>query len=277
MVTSGTRPTPSRTNQLSDSDGFLDLVGHELRTPVTVLRGNIQLLQRRFRKRSDREDDLSIMNTMLYQIERLNHQLDVYLASVHIEQKRFAEVVGPGDLVAIARRLVTIYSGGKTDHTLTLETSLCELPGMWDVRRIEVVMSELIANAIKYSPEGAITIRIDRVDDIARVEVRDHGIGIPPKERFRVFEPRVHATNVENAGAGLGLFVAREVIRNHHGKIGLRSAPGGGSVFWFTIPVATPRNLSAGTSRPQRADRGFESTPEATSAKLSRFRTPSRS
>ena len=221
----------------STSAEFLDIVGHELRTPVAVLRGNVQLLQRRLRKETGRDADLLPLAAMLYQIERLNHQLDIYLATVHIEQRRFVLTPAQNDLVSMTRRIAAIYAASQSGHAIHIETTLDELPGTWDVRRIELAIAELLANAIKYSQAGDILIAIDRTGDTARLEVSDRGIGVPVKDRLLIFQPRTHGSNVENAGAGLGLYVAREVIQRQGGKIGVRARPGGGSTFWFTIPV----------------------------------------
>jgi signal transduction histidine kinase len=219
-------------------DDFLDLAGHELRTPLTALKGQVQLMQRRLRRLAEREADLAELDKMMYQIERLNHELDIYLEASHITQGRFELVPSGSDLATGARRLVDTYAAAATAHNVRFEGDAGPVVGTWDTRRLLMALEALLANALKFSRDGDVTVRVTREGEVARVEVADRGIGIPPAERWRIFEPYEHASNAENAGAGLGLFVARETVRRHRGRMGVRSRPGGGSVFWFTVPLA---------------------------------------
>lgn len=233
-------------------DEFLDIAGHELRSPITALKGHAQLLQRRLRKQEGREDDLAEVSKMVYQIERISHQLDVYLSAFHISRDKFAILPTETDLVAAIRRVVSIFAAGCTGHTIRFESSDEHVMGVWDRKRIEAIISALLNNAIKFSPGGEITVCISRTGDAARVEVSDHGIGVPASERNAIFQPYVHGSNAENAGAGLGLHVAREAVRRQHGHIGVRARPGGGSVFWFTLPFVPPTPSASTSSRPRK-------------------------
>jgi signal transduction histidine kinase len=85
-------------------------------------------------------------------------------------------------------------------------------------------------------------VRLAREEDVVRVEVADRGIGVLPAERSRIFQAYERGSNAENAGAGLGLYVARETIRRHGGRMGVHSRSGGGSVFWFTVPLTPATN-----------------------------------
>lgn len=221
------------------NDEFLDVAGHDLRTPITALKGHVQLLQRRLRKQGDRDQDIIDLNKMIYQVERLNHQLDVYLAASHITRRKFAIAPSETDLTAIVRRVLDVYKGGTTGHTFTLDAPDEPVTGTWDRRRIEQAFTALLNNAVKFSADGSIIeVRVHRDPDIVRLEVSDRGVGVPPAERRRIFEPSTHGSNVENAGPGLGLHVAREAIRRQGGRIGVRARRGGGSTFWVTLPPA---------------------------------------
>lgn len=215
---------------------FLDIVGHELRTPITALKGHVQLLQRRLRKQEGRDSDLTELNKMVYQIERINHQLDVYLSASHLVRDKFAIMPAEMDLVAVVRRVVSVYDAGISGHTIELESDADEIRGTWDRRRIEEAVSALLTNAVKYSSGGSILVQISHSSTSARVQVHDRGVGVPAAERRSIFNAYTHGSNVENAGPGLGLHVAREAVRRQGGRIGVRARPGGGSVFWFTIP-----------------------------------------
>lgn len=230
-------------------DEFLDLAGHELRTPITALKGQVQLLQRRLRKEPSRDADLADLGKMMYQIERLNHELDVYLEASHIARKRFDLLPAPSDLVAQSRRLVETFTAAANAHTLVLNAPDEQIVGTWDTRRLLMAIEALLTNALKFSRGGDIEVRVTRDGDMARVEVADRGIGVPSGERTRIFEAYNRGSNAENAGAGLGLYVVRETIRRHRGRVGMRARPGGGSVFWFTVPLAPVSSRRTSRSR----------------------------
>ena len=261
----GARAKKAAAGQIDDDtrERFLDEAGHELRTPITALKGQIQLMQRRLRKDPARQDDLVDLDRMLYQIHRLNHQLDVLLAATHIRQKRYALLLAPCDMVAIARQLVSIYAAGSTSHTIRFESSVAELIGNWDRRRIEEALSALLSNAVKFSPPGKIVVLLTRLGDGAHVEVHDEGIGVPARERNAIFRPYTTGGRAESAGIGLGLYVAREAIRSQHGRIGVRSGDGHGSSFWFDLPLEQPlpkprRSRTSGRSDPAPARTALE-------------------
>jgi signal transduction histidine kinase len=219
-------------------DAFLDLIGHEMRTPITALKGQVQLLQRRLRKQPDRDADLAELGKMMYQIVRLNHELDVYLEASHIARKRFDLLPTQADIGMLADRLVDMYAGAANAHSISVDTGIAPIVGLWDVKRLLMALEALLTNALKFSRGGEVAVRLAHEEDVVRVEVADRGIGVLPAERSRIFQAYERGSNAENAGAGLGLYVARETIRRHGGRMGMRSRPGGGSVFWFTVPLA---------------------------------------
>ena len=146
---------------------FLDDVSHELRMPLTALKGQIQLMQRRLRRELAHEEDLVDLAKMVYHVERLNHQLDVFLAATHIQQNRYMILPAPCDIVAVVRHMVSIYAAGTSLHTIRFESSLSEFTGEWDRRRIEEATSAFLTNAIKYSRGGEVLVRVERRDDAA--------------------------------------------------------------------------------------------------------------
>ena len=238
------------TSHTDPRETFLDIAGHELRTPITALKGHVQLLQRRLRKQGGREAELAELDKMIYQVERISHELDIYLSASHITRHRFTVVLAEMDLVAAIHRIVALYQAGNPGQTIRLDTEDEHITGLWDRKRIEEIMSALLVNALKFSPTGEITVRITRTGDCARVEVSDQGVGVPAAERRAIFNPYTHGSNVENAGAGLGLHIVREAVHRHHGRVGVRARSGGGSVFWFTLPLVPP---PTGASAPRTA------------------------
>jgi two-component system CheB/CheR fusion protein len=198
-------------------------------------------MQRRLRKDASRHDDLADLDRMLYQVERLNHQLDVLLAETHIQQHRYSLLLAPCDIVAIVRQLVAVYAAGLSTHSLHFETSISTLVGEWDRRRIEEAVAALLSNAVKYSPGGNIVVRVTYHDEKAHVEVQDEGIGVVASERTAIFRAYVTGSVTESSGLGLGLYIAREAIRRQHGRIGVRSSQDRGSIFWFDLPLHQPQ------------------------------------
>jgi len=216
---------------------FLDLAGHELRSPLAVLKGHTQILKRRFTKQTERADDLTELQKMLYQIERLEHELDVYLEAARLLRGRIQLLPERCDLVALAQRLVDLYAQGASGQALRIATSVAALPGQWDARRVRLILGALLANAAKYGRDQEVVVRLSRERDLARVEVEDQGVGVPAAERHQIFRPYATGSNIENAGLGLGLYVARELARRQGGRVGLRRRPGGGSIFWIELPL----------------------------------------
>lgn len=209
--------------------------------PLTALKGQLQLMQRRLRRDPEREDDLTDLAKMLYQLERLNHQLDVFLAATHIQQHRYTLLLAPCNIVPLLRRLVTLYAGGMTQHSIQFQTDVDELIGEWDQRRIEETVEALLSNALKYSDGGEIRVSLSERQGVAHVEVQDEGIGVPAKERTAIFNAYMTGSRAESVGVGLGLYVAKQAVRRQHGRIGVRSLERRqGSVFWFDLPLVQP-------------------------------------
>jgi two-component system, chemotaxis family, CheB/CheR fusion protein len=235
----GDNQSPS--SQATDQrERILDIAAHELRTPITSLKGHIQLLQRRLRNQPEREADAAELRKMLYQVERLNHHIDLFLSITHLTQGRFEMVTTSFDLTAEVRRIVEMINAGSSSPAIVMHDNDLPVVGEWDRRRINETLMALLTNAIKFSPAGDIVVQLERKDDVTRVEVHDRGPGVPQADRHRIFEPYVTGSNIENSGVGLGLYVASEAVKRHHGRIGVRSRRGGGSIFWFEVPLEPP-------------------------------------
>lgn len=237
------RTTSSPVGHVADADvigEFLDLAGHELRGPITTLKGQAQLFRRRLVRKADREADVADLNRMLYQVERLEHEVDVYLEAARIQRRRVRLMPELCDLTELARKLVELYTHGAAGAAISLDADAPALFGFWDKRRLRLALSVLLGNAVKYGGENEVVVRIRQVEGTARVEVLDRGIGIPTKERGAVFKAYTTGSNAENSGVGLGLFVARELARKHHGRVGVQARGGGGSMFWLELPLTPP-------------------------------------
>lgn len=224
----------------ADTSTLLPMLGHELRVPLTALKGQIQLMQRRLQREAGHEADLADLQRAAYQVERLSHQLDIIVDASRLVKDCLLLRPTLSDLTPLIQRIVANQRGASSRHQVTCEAPARALVGTWDEALISRVVRELITNGIRFSPHGGrVQVRILQVGRHARVEVADEGIGVPEDERAAIFEYGARATNTASfGGAGLGLYVAHEAIIRHEGAIGVEPAAGGGSVFWFTLPLA---------------------------------------
>lgn len=229
-------------------DEFISIAAHELRNPMAALKGFAEMLTTQSVRRMGPELDEwqqeaidAINQAALRLVELTDDLLDV----TRLQAGRLELVSEPSDLVALTRRVAARHQITSDRHSLTVKSTAEYVVAAIDVKRIEQVLTNLLANAIKYSPEGGeIEITVHRDDDsgMARVAVRDDGIGIPEAQQPRIFGRFVRADNARDqgiSGTGLGLYLSRELVERHGGHLWFESAEGEGSVFSFTAPLFT--------------------------------------
>ncbi len=225
---------------------FLGIVSHELKTPVAVLKAYTELLQRKAELDPQRVSDQEVLERMLEQSDRMLAMIEQSLDLQKIETGQFSLEISDFDLVESARRVAENMQLTAQDHTVVFESE-ASLLIQADKRRIEEVLSNLLDNAVKYSPAGSQvkvsvkTMAGQEADGCqALVSVCDQGIGIPQQDITRIFarfyqgRGRFHRGHV---GLGLGLYIARETVERHRGRIWAESVEGQGSTFFFTLPL----------------------------------------
>jgi signal transduction histidine kinase len=229
-------------------DEFLASVAHDLKNPLTSIKGYAQLLQRQAAKLAAPEAarlvrDLASIDAMASKtVDQLNELVDLARLQAHQPLELNLQ---PLDLVALVRQTVTDYSRINGGHTIELIASVPELYGVWDELRLERVLGNLLSNALKYSPPGStVRVHVDPDDEPsgaswAVVKVEDQGIGIPAAELPHVFERFFRASNAVNhhPGAGLGLAGARQIVVQHGGSMSVESTLNQGSTFTMRLPV----------------------------------------
>ncbi len=235
---------------LAVRDQFLSIASHELKTPLTGVLGSAQLLQRRMARNDNlSEANARTLRTMLDQGMRLNRMIGSLLDVSRIETGQLSIEPTPLDLGALLRRIVEEIQPTLEQHTLTLSAPAEPLWISGDALRLEQVWQNLIGNAIKYSPAGGpITVQVMTQGRDACVQVRDTGIGIPAAALPQLFQRFYRAANTASAGIsgiGVGLFVVREIILLHGGRVDVSSAEGAGSVFTVRLPYLTPLTAPA--------------------------------
>jgi len=225
-------------------------VAHEFRTPLTSLRMAIHLCAEEIvGPLTEKQADL--LGTARDECERLQGIVDDLLDLSRIQAGRIelrAEVIEPGRMLSDAANALR-QEAEREGVTLLVEEAPHEALVHADSERIGLVLSNLVGNAIRYTPRGGrITLRAhgDGVEE--RFEVSDTGEGIPPEYHERIFEKFYRVPGTKRGGVGLGLYIAREIVQAHGGEMGLSSSPGAGSTFWFTLPGAVAKQaLAAGS------------------------------
>ena len=227
-------------------DEFLSIAAHELRNPLMVLKGYAQMLL----LQSARGKGPALAEWQaeaLHEIDRATQRLDELTEDLFdVTRLQAGQLVlhdEPTDLVALTRRVVKRQQMTTNRHEISLPTTPPHLVLSLDAGRIEQVLTNLIGNAIKYSPQGGpIKISIHKEDgaQLAVLSIRDYGIGIPEDQQSRIFSRFARADNAQASGiggTGLGLYLSRELVERHGGHLWFGSTEGQGSTFFMTLPL----------------------------------------
>lgn len=229
-------------------DQYISLVRHELGTPMTVLLGYTQLLQRRLADSIPAQHQ-ELLKFMSEQVLRLNRLVTSLLDLPRFQEGRLALERQPLDLAALVRQMLDGMRLLFKNHTLALQIPDREIIVDGDAVRLEQVLHNLLQNALKYSPDGGtIEVILEQCDDWAKISVRDEGIGIPEHDLPHVFRRFFRASNIPAGrmrGMGMGLYVVREIVKLHGGTVEVESTVGCGSTFVVCLPLSTRMGGSA--------------------------------
>lgn len=236
-------------------DQFLSIAAHELKTPLTSLLGNVQLLQRRSKRDASLgERNVRVLDVIYNQTVRLNRMIEALLDISRLETGQLTISRQLLDINALTRRVGAEIEPGLEQHTLDIVGPTEPLLVEGDELRLEQVLQNLMQNAIKYSPHGGpITVTITHDAISVQIAVTDCGIGIPEAALSNLFTrfyraPNTHQHHIH--GMGVGLFVVSEIIRLHGGRIEVTSCENEGSTFTVMLPLAeqAPAPSPAATS-----------------------------
>jgi signal transduction histidine kinase len=225
-------------------DQFLSIASHELRTPVTTVRGYAQLLQRDLARGAlVRERVERAVEAIADSTDRLAHLTRDLLDLSRIRTGQLSLRPEPVDLVHLVETVAAPYraSLGET-HRLRLELPEAPTPLVADGERLTQVLTNLLDNALKYSPDGGeVAVTLLAGEREVRLRVRDDGIGVPAEALERIFQPFQRAANAEASpmpGMGLGLFVCRSIVEGHGGRMWAESeGEGRGTTVVVVLPV----------------------------------------
>lgn len=220
---------------------FLGNISHEFRTPLSALKASVELLLEEMPDLSQ-EETASLLNSIHFSLIGLQTLIDNLLESVSIEAGRFQIRKRPTELKALAAEAAKIMRPLLERRKQALKISVDpQLPLVEvDPMRMSQVLINLLSNASKYGPiEKTIELTLALQGEHVRVSVADRGDGIPEDERQNIFRRfvRLDHKNKPQYGIGLGLSLVKTIVEEHGGSVGLDERPGGGSIFWFTVPL----------------------------------------
>jgi signal transduction histidine kinase len=215
---------------------FLSNIAHELRTPLMVASGNLQILQKGILKGEQLAAGIDTVTRNVQQIVTLVNDI-LFLQEMDLVLPDFQKV----DMNEIGYTVVGKYAPSAQEHGVSLRfTPNANVPPVWgDSKSLERALMALVDNAIKFSPHGGdVRINLSKNDAWVLVSVEDHGIGIPKENLPRVFDRFYHLERSGDSlfsGIGLGLAITRQVIEQHQGSLNVVSTPGKGSTFTMTL------------------------------------------
>jgi signal transduction histidine kinase len=251
-------------------EAFLTVLAHELKTPLTVLIGNIELMAHRLeallRPEAQREDytrGATVLRTLVvyceHNLQRMDRLVDDVLDETRIRRGRLALRLQPCDLVAVVGAAVDEQAALNPERTISLVAETSGVPITADASRIAQVVTNYVSNALKFSrADQPVEVRVQVETQVpthngqakapapdgqtqVRVAVHDEGVGIPVAEQPHIWEQfyQVESAAVQSGsqvGVGMGLYISKAIVEGHHGRVGVESAPGRGTTIWFTLP-----------------------------------------
>ncbi|WP_224246917.1 hybrid sensor histidine kinase/response regulator [Hyalangium gracile] len=232
-------------------DAFLAAASHELRTPLAAAKGHAHLAMLKLGGQTDNGPgkSLTIINR---QIDRMTKLVEELLDISRLQAGRLSLEVERFDLAGLVRETCERMTVLSQAHPLRVDAPE-KLEGLWDRGRLDQVLTNLVSNAIRYSPEGGeVKVRVVEEDTGVHLTIQDQGVGIPPEKQGLIFERFGRAHGSRYGGLGLGLTISQGIVEQHGGRIWVesRGVPGEGSTFhvWLPREVAQASAAAAATT-----------------------------
>jgi PAS domain S-box-containing protein len=220
-------------------DEFMAMASHELKTPLTVIKANLQILE--YKLISD--PNIGFINKTLQSVNKLSNLIASLLDVSKIQSGKLELNISKFDMTALLKETMESIQQTSPDHSITFENRE-KLIVIADRERIEQVIVNLLTNAVKYSPYAdKISVEAYLKDETIEVCVRDEGIGIPKGDIDKIFTRffRVQGIASTFSGSGIGLYISSEIIKRHGGDMWVQSEVGKGSAFYFSVPCKVKR------------------------------------
>jgi predicted ATPase/signal transduction histidine kinase len=225
-------------DEVRKRDEFLAVAAHELRTPLTPLFLQIASASRTARQIDAAATIVPHLTAAQGQLENLQNLVEDLLELARVATGQMSVIREPTDLAAVVRDVVASLEPkfARARCAVTVDAR-GPIIGMWDGQRVGQAASNLLSNAMKFGAGSPIEVTVESIDGMARLSVRDHGIGIPPEDQERIFGPFERAVSLRHYGGfGVGLWTARRIVEAHGGTIRVESRPGEGAKFIVELP-----------------------------------------
>lgn len=223
-------------------DEFISVVSHELRSPLTPIRGFAQVISRDLKREGGHDQHIKWLKTLEIHTDRLTRLVDDLLDVSRMRAGRLSVLHEDVDLVELATGVVEGRKASQSTHEIRLDTTLTALPALIDRDRMMQVLDNLIGNAIKYTEGGTITLGLTADDSTIHLTICDEGRGIPEADREALFSAFYRTRDANESavpGLGLGLYIVRELVMAHDGSVTIDDAPSGGARFTIDLPRET--------------------------------------
>ncbi len=234
-------------------DEFISIVSHELRSPLTPIRGFAQVVARDLQREGHHEQHVGFLHTLQRHVDRMTRLVDDLLDVSRLRAGRLQILRNKTDLVDLIRTVVESRNQASEHHAIVFETLFDQLVVVVDGDRIHQVLDNLVGNALKYASPGNIVVGLRTIGagSFVEITVSDEGPGIPSNERAQLFTPFYRSRSASESavpGLGLGLYISHELVEAHNGSIKVGETSGGGTVFTILLPAA---RVNAETPREQ--------------------------
>jgi PAS domain S-box-containing protein len=238
-------------------EAFVSMITHELKTPLTILQGNVQLAQRSLTRLLSRKEQflpeqqrvlekvLDMLNRCQQPLQMEDRMINDLLDSSRMQEDKLELRLAFCDLAGLVSNTIQDYQATHPSRLITLELPEQEAPQVYaDCDRLQQVLSNYLTNALKFSPDTEpVHVGLSCEAGNIRVWVQDHGPGLSYEQQqhvwkrfYQVSQPSIQSGS--QVGLGLGLYICQQLISRQQGQVGVESAPGCGATFWFTLPLA---------------------------------------
>lgn len=236
----------SLTGLMHARDQFASVVAHELKTPLSTIKLYAQLYSEQIADKPDLAELQKGLITIDSEVDKITKIVNSILDFTRIQSGKFVLEMKPFNLAELVKDRVKLFQSLYPDHTFVLENMPKEAELHADKIRIDQVLTNMLMNAVKYSPNNtAIRLKVKDSGDFYKISITDNGIGIAKEEQASVFEPFFQAKNLKSTlirpkkGVGLGLFISKSIVALHKGSIDVSSQVGVGTTFTITLPKAS--------------------------------------
>jgi signal transduction histidine kinase len=245
---------------VAQRDEFMSIASHELKTPLTSLKLQTQVGERSLARGDPAfqspENLRKLLGSTSKQLDRLGRLVEDMLDVSRVNTGKLSLAPERMDLSALVMDVLDRFRSQLVEVGCEVTAEIdSDVVGLWDAYRIEQVASNLLSNVIRYSRGAPVHVSLVREGENAVLEVRDSGPGISIEDQKKIFDRFERAANAKHVrGLGLGLYISKQIVENHGGKIEVDSRPGEGSTFRVTLPLretAGVENVSVLTARPR--------------------------